>query len=405
MSYLTQSFTRLDEAQLASLILSAQERLAYLAPGISDPLALLLIERGRVLGSEAVRIVIDLDPEALRLGYGTLGGLQCLQNGADRYGLSLACQPGLQIGLLIVDHNAVVFTPAAQMVETGGNQGFQPNAIFLEEVPESVLNELGWGAPSDPVQLIGTHIVSAENILDVAQDIADNPPQRFDIARTVRVFNSRFEFVELKIKGTAIERIEINLPVELLGLAQNPDVERHLHARYHLQDANSDISSEQIRTARRRLIDCHLIGLPGYGQVVLRRDKEKLLQGIELLKEELQKFSDDMRSRLQTEIDRNCEALFNAIIPAVLSKPPHDWLKQFMLFDQEESIQTTLHTKLQSAFGTADRWIQRMSVTVVFKGVTYEMLKDPKFIEIAKAAFPGLLHEEFDAALAFENTC
>lgn len=398
MSYLTQSFTRLDETQIASLILSARERLAYLAPGVSEPIARLLIEHGRELGPKAVRIIIDLDPEVLRLGYGTLDGLHCLQAGAAQAGIPFACQTGLRVGLLVVDQSAVVFAPAAQMIEAGSIQDFQLNAVFLESVPESVLNELGWGTTVGPVQIVGTHIVSNDEIIKVTQDITANPPQRFDIARTVRIFNSRFEFVELKIEGAAIERIEINLPVELLGLAQNPDVESHLHARYRLLDATSELSSERIRTARKHLVDCHLTVLPGYGQIVLRKDKEQLLQGIKQLKAEMQKFSEAIRSRLQTEIDQNCEALFSALVPSVLREPPRDWLEQPMLFDQEERIQAILRGKLQAAFGTADRWIKRMSVTVIFRGVTYEMLKDPKFVEIAKAALPGILHDEYDAA-------
>ena len=41
-----------------------------------------------------------------------------------------------------------------------------------------------------------------------------------------------------------------------------------------------------------------------------------------------------------------------------------------------------------------------MQVKIIFKGVTYESLSDPKFIEVAKEYFPTLnrLHDEFDVA-------
>jgi hypothetical protein len=51
-----------------------------------------------------------------------------------------------------------------------------------------------------------------------------------------------------------------------------------------------------------------------------------------------------------------------------------------------------------------------MKVTVIFKDVTYESLSDPRFIEVAREALPGLqgLHEEYLAAkgrATEANTC
>jgi hypothetical protein len=43
-----------------------------------------------------------------------------------------------------------------------------------------------------------------------------------------------------------------------------------------------------------------------------------------------------------------------------------------------------------------------MKVGLLFKGVTYESLNDPKFIDAAKKVMPHLesLHDEYDAAKA-----
>lgn len=49
--------------------------------------------------------------------------------------------------------------------------------------------------------------------------------------------------------------------------------------------------------------------------------------------------------------------------------------------------------------GTFIKVADDMRVSVGFKGVTYECLKDSEFIERAQEAFPDLqLHEEFSAA-------
>ena len=41
-------------------------------------------------------------------------------------------------------------------------------------------------------------------------------------------------------------------------------------------------------------------------------------------------------------------------------------------------------------FGTAEKLIGKMEVKMLYKAVTYESLKDPKFVEVAKGAFPSL---------------
>lgn len=43
-----------------------------------------------------------------------------------------------------------------------------------------------------------------------------------------------------------------------------------------------------------------------------------------------------------------------------------------------------------------------MEVKLIFKGVTYELLSDPKFVKVAREKLPTLkqLHEEFETAKA-----
>jgi hypothetical protein len=51
------------------------------------------------------------------------------------------------------------------------------------------------------------------------------------------------------------------------------------------------------------------------------------------------------------------------------------------------------------AFGNPDRRISAMKATVIFKDVTYDMLKDPEFIRAISEHFPDLKHmEEYTAA-------
>jgi hypothetical protein len=68
----------------------------------------------------------------------------------------------------------------------------------------------------------------------------------------------------------------------------------------------------------------------------------------------------------------------------------------------EEGIERLLQREITAAFGSAENVFRDMKVNVVFKGVTYESLSDPKFIQVALKQIPSLddFHEEFDAARA-----
>lgn len=59
-----------------------------------------------------------------------------------------------------------------------------------------------------------------------------------------------------------------------------------------------------------------------------------------------------------------------------------------------------LESELRAAFGSAEKLIQKMEVRAIFKGITYEMLNDPKFIRAIHKVLPTLqiTHDEFEAA-------
>lgn len=108
--------------------------------------------------------------------------------------------------------------------------------------------------------------------------------------------------------------------------------------------------------------------------------------------------------RLQATIDKNREALKAALLPRVRENPPPSWTRADGSRPEPYLVEKWLDGELRRAFGTVDRLVGDMKVKVVFKGVTYDTLKDPQFIELAKKAMPSLekLHQEYEAARASE---
>ena len=114
------SITNADEAKIVSILTSARRRWLYMAPGITQPIVEAMDALWARLGGASGSVILDLDPEVYRLGYGTLEGLQQLQEAATRHG-TLICrhQDGIRIGLVISDDHTLIFTPTPLLIEAG----------------------------------------------------------------------------------------------------------------------------------------------------------------------------------------------------------------------------------------------------------------------------------------------
>jgi hypothetical protein len=71
---------------------------------------------------------------------------------------------------------------------------------------------------------------------------------KFDLARKVRVFNARFEFVEFELHGLFLARKRVPIPSDLMGLAKEPKAQKLLRSSFQLIDENSEISGDRRST-------------------------------------------------------------------------------------------------------------------------------------------------------------
>lgn len=382
---------------LTRLIAQAHRRIVLVAPGISLPIALALADRWPALGPDAVTIVLDVDPEVFRIGYGTIEALAILESTAAGLGTMLRRQPGVRLGLLIVDDDLIVFAPTPLLVEAGGNSKQpRPNAIRLSGTPEGLARDLGIGPQGCREQAIGLDKADRARIGEVAADLKAIPPQSFDLARALRVFTSRLEFVEFRLEGCLPTRRTLTIPSELVGLADE-ETKRLLRSSFRLLDGAETVDwVPQIRRIRDFIARKYLISLPGYGQAIRTADKRKFTWAVNRLSRMLANIRARRQSEMQAMIDERLSLLHAALLPAVKASPPPRWRGRLPGF----SIDEALRDALARLAGSARSMLAEAKITAVFKGVTYETLRDPAFIKAARQALPDLprLHEEFDAA-------
>jgi hypothetical protein len=353
-----------------------------------------------------VSVILDVDPDVYRLGYGDPEALAFLERAAAARGGALNRHPGVRIGLLVVDQQTVVFAPTPLVIEAGPRRRDTPNAIIVGATPERLATDLGQGPGGLRDRIVGLDRVEPGQVERVQDDLKRNPPRRFDITRLERVFNAHFEFVEFELRGTAIHRREVPIPSELMGLAGDEQVRRLLKASFRVVDTEDALSGGHLEKKRRLIAKAYLKQLKGYGSVVLRSNKEKFLADVDGLRRDVEAFQANVREKLQEAMDRKRARLRKTLLPGVLRRPPPDWTKAFGGKIERDMVERLLDEALERTFGTAETLVGEMDVKLVFKGVTYESLTDSQFIAIAKRALPGLdaLHREWETARASTAT-
>jgi len=399
------AITVANDETLVELIRPASRRVVFMAPAVSKPVADAIKQKWMMLGAEAVSVIVDVDPEVYRLGYGDFEALGILEQTAASLGTTLNRQNGIRIGLLISDDTTVVYSPTPQLIEAGPEKISTPNAVILDSPPDQVASELGQGPNGIKDQTIGLDKAEKAKIAEVKENLDRNPPQRFDIARTCRVFNAYFEFVEFELPGLQIQQRKVTIPSDLIGLIKDKTIQRMLETSFKLIDESSELSGKAFQKCKSRIIKEYLTLLPGYKYVVLRSVKPKFVRKVEQLTKAVKRFQEHVKADLQAAVDDNRKKLVDAWLPLVKESPPQRWNKHYGGMLSDQLARKLLDNDLQKAFLSADSLVNEMKVKLVFKGVTYELLQDEEFINLARQRLPVLeeLYYEFEAAKTKEK--
>jgi hypothetical protein len=323
-----------------------------------------------------------------------------LHETAERLGGRIHQQPGLRVGVIVTDETTTIYSPTPRLIEAGGLPGERLNALRFDA---PILRTSSDGTDSElrSIDLHSGPLMRAD-LKNTTQDLDANPPMKFDVARKVRVFNTQFEFVEFEMHGLFLSRKRVPIPSDLIGLARDPKAQQLLRSSFQLIDESSDVSGDRVARLKQFIVKDNLIALPGYGTVILRINKERFQVAVKALERYVLRFQKRLKKKLQVAIDANREVLTAALLPSVFQDPPTRWKRFIGQNPTHEDIEHMLRLELKEAFGQSDDVFEDMSVKALFKGVTYELLSDTKFMRIASQKIPKLetLHDEFDAAKA-----
>jgi len=406
--------TFVDDNRLIQLISDATRRLVYMAPGLSEGVAEALAGKWRRLGPKSVTVVLDVDPEVCRLGFGTLKGLEKVFAAARELGAEVRQQPGLRIGVIMSDDSTIVYSPIPLLIERGPKPGGR-NAMSLKSAPMKIMEQVGLGENPASEQTVGKERITEQHIDAVKKDLDLAPPMKFDLARRVRVFNNYFQFVELELKGCRLSRKRVRIPADLMGLARDPEVSSKLQAFFNLigevdlavevKDQDGDktktITQKSLQDKRNNIAKKFLIPIKGFGSLVRREKKEELQKAVSELEQEVKKFREKVVSDLEKTIHKNKDALVEALLPSVAANPPARYTKYYGPSIFKDQVRESLAKEIKRIFGDAQSLVMDMKVSLVFKDIAYDSLKDEKFIKAMRDALPDVeikkIYEEYEA--------
>jgi hypothetical protein len=424
---MTSVFVAMSDARMAELIRSARTRIAVALPSIRESAADALSEAVKRLGQDRVGVVLDCDEEVFRLGYGSLNALKRLRES----GCVIRQSSGLRIGVLVCDYQAWAFSPTALYVQQEVHSDETPNAITLkaadvERIVASILPR-----PLIPQQSPG--VTEAKPITvppEIQQEIAEAeveighgklvdsaierttkslelaPPMAFDVARQVRVFEPYIQYVEISLRGCAIQRHRLEVPKSIQGIAGGSELASRLRTTFELIEKNSKVSSGPLEQELKKIRDnfTRALGKP-WGRVVLRAQRDKFDARIDEFRLKLNEHKSSVKKELGETLDGSQQQLLDYFLPLVVANPPDELSGQVSTSSVSDAqARDWLKGELESVFPTPASLVSDMTLDVQFRDVTYETLNEVGFAEKLSEVYPHVDWEkpfsEFDAAKA-----
>src|SRR4029077_8891374 len=123
-------------------------------------------------------------------------------------------------------------------------------------------------------------------------------------------------------------------------------------------------------------------------------------QAVDELREEVKKFKESAKEKLDAAINKNCGDVIARLLPAVRLKIPTRWRATLGSNPSDDLIRRRLEQELKAAYRNADAYLDKIEIRLIYKDITIEMLRDQEFAKAAEKArlFLAEMYEEYQAA-------
>ena len=395
-------------ATLAEQISVARERVVFVAPGVAEDVSKALVEahQNRV----AVTVVLDYGEDAYRIGFGDVNGLSNLRKHQET--MRLYQSPGVRLGLLIADEVVIVWSPTPRSIEDDRKQG-QSNAVVLgaDIAGRSVADHF-----EEHLREEKNAHVKVEKLCDTLKKLKDNPPEPFDLARKVRVFSSRFQFVETELQGAEWIKRRVRISSLLINADLPDDLRDVLDTQIRPFQNKTDVAIEAPHIVRGQIaynqggdkilvpttqrdiemiwqgIKKHyLYTIPGFGSLIPRQHLGSLRAETDAFKELLRYWVCKFRKQIEKDKDRIVCNIVSAIRGRLDQSGRKDKIADIDLNDEVRK-------------GFERMRVIEPRVRIVIKNVSWESSRDKEFTDaLQRVLHPDDLRDWFDEFTAVQG--
>lgn len=420
----TRTFSVASDETIAEMVLSAKANLVVAAPALGEASVDALISRLPDRPTLTVSIIIDADPEVYRLGYGSEKALLRLHEACLANDLALRKQPGLRVGVVVADDACMIFSPTPQLIEAGSKSPEKPNALVLRgtapiQVAEATSGDREVGMKG---QEIGSEPMRQGEILKTLENLKDNPPQQFDIARALRVFSSKVQYVEFEAVGYKLDRKVVPLPSELNDVS-DVSLRDQITARIRspLKDLDSieivlekdgkpqkvKVDSRWLDSERKRIEDQFLYTITGFGKIILHTKRAAFKSSVDDFESIIKKYIAAVKAEIEKKREDFVASVVKEYAPRWRDRPPK-FYGDFAIAASPQNIDQDLKRIAMDLFDKSIEF-REPRVRIVPKNIAPESIRDKNFKGKVEAAFRKRkapesliksLFEDFDAAPA-----
>lgn len=387
------TFTVATDEALAHLIRHARDRILFIGPGITEPVAKALVEK---LADErlSITVILDSDPEVYRLGFGTPEGLETLKTELDAKQFGLRCQPGIRIGVLVTDDKTLIYSPVAQLVEAGSTIVSKPNALFLEGATATKLSEAA-GATQDTRPLdgeIGKKALTPQDVETIKKNVDDNPPAPFDLTRKAYVYSSRLQYVEFTVEKYQLTRQTVPIPAYLMGLGgEMQDRWRNslrvmdmaaTAVKLEIADgkgASKEVSVDQkyLDGERKKIEQKFLIPVVGFGSVMFKNQQQDFEAAVTTFNNLLTRYFEKLEEQLGEKLLDLVLSVVERLLPSVKANPPEQYTR-FGTSPTDTDLAELLQRDIETAV-SIKTLLQEPKIKKVYKDIAYQSVKSNDF--------------------------
>lgn len=401
-------FLTLTKADIGLRIEAARKHVVLAAPGVGMEVARALVAAHQRLGPNAVQVVLDISARVARLGYGDHAAVELIQAS----GIALRQHDGLRIGALICDEAGWSFSSVPRLVEadpTADSDAF--NAITLTSAQVMVLRSelppVGTTTQAPEYSVVGNDVVDRHALDKVKQALEIAPPQQFDLARQTQVYAALIQFVELSFEGFNIQSRRIQLP-KSLPLIASQDKAFKDRVTTSLKVLGKMEKPEALQAVTQRLEDlreAYLVPVGPAGRVMLKSKRADFEHELDEIHKDLDACKQVLERELQLALDKVVESILPDLARAVVADPPPRFRGLYPR--TVEAAMDYVRDELVGTFPSAQELVSGMKIHKFYKDVTYETLKDKKFVnrvmsEIPRSLLEGSLLQESVAVEALD---